>query len=225
GARAARRGGVRVVQRPRRRGARAGPRARGRELQAARRAAPRRARSRLGLLELQLVARDAKLGREDFARDPVAVTFTKLALRLGHGEHDPVRQLEAALLAERIDEMDELVRLPLEHELVVEAEVERNRDPVAGGDRPALAPTAPAEDLVRLELPSGHPDASARQLLELARGERLTHRPELTAELRPEHRQVRLDPQLDRLDRPEFDVLDAQLVRDLFLMAVEARAL
>src|SRR5262249_12312641 len=44
------------------------------------------------------------------------------------------------------------------------------------------------------------------------------------AELRAEHGQVRLDAQLDRLDRSELDVLHAQLVRDLVDMTVEARA-
>ena len=53
------------------------------------------------------------------------------------------------------------------------------------------------------------------ELLELARGERGPDRAELLAELRAEHRQVRLHVQLGRLDVAELDLLHAQLVAQL----------
>ena len=81
----------------------------------------------------------------------------KLPLRLGHRERDPIGQLEAALLAQRVDVVDELVRLALEHELVVETEVERDRHAVARRDRPALAPASLDEHLVRRELVPARP--------------------------------------------------------------------
>ena len=68
-------------------------------------------------------------------------------------------------------------------------------------------------------------ETAVRQLLELARRKRLAHGAELFAELRAELRQVRLHPELDRLDRSKLDLLHPQLVRDLLDMAVEARAL
>ena len=58
---------------------------------------------------------------------------------------------------------------PSSSELVVEPEVERDRDAVARRDRPALAPAALDEHLVRLELVPGDPEAAVGQLLELAR--------------------------------------------------------
>ena len=66
-------------------------------------------------------------------------------------------------------------------------------------------------------------EAAVGQLLELARFERGPHRAELLAELRPEHRQVRLHPQLGRLHLAELDLLDAQLVADLVDMPAHQR--
>ena len=153
----------------------------------------------------------------------VAVSVDQPAHLFRDGEDDPVGQLEAALLAQRVDGVDELVRLALEQELVVEPEVERDRDAVARGDRPALAAAALYEHLVRVELMSRDLEAAVGQLLEVARRERLAHGAELLAELRAELRQVRLHPELDRLDGPELDLLHPQLVGDLVDMAVEAR--
>src|SRR5204863_7491409 len=90
-------------------------------------------------------------------------------------------------------------------------------------DRPALAPAPLDEHLVRCELVRAAPEPAIRQLLELAGRERFPHRAELLAELGPQLRQVRLHLQLDRLDRAELDVLDAQLVGDFLEMTVEAR--
>ena len=52
--------------------------------------------------------------------------------------------------------------------------------------------------------------------------ERLLHRAEILAELRPEHRQVRLHAQL-RVDRVEHDLLHAHLVGDLVRVRLRAR--
>src|SRR5579884_588066 len=221
----ARHRGLRVVPLARGRGVRAGSRARGRELQAARRAPARRAdRGLAGLLELQLGA-VLDVNREDFALDPLSVGLDEGARLLRKREHDPVGELEALLLAERVHAIDELVRLALEHELVVEAEIERDRDAVARGNRPPLAPSALDEYLVGLELAPGDAEPTLRQLLELARRERLADGSELLAELRAELGQVRLHAQLDRLDGAELDVLDTQLVCDLFDVPVERRSL
>src|SRR5207244_9083323 len=112
---------VRVVRGSRGVGVRAGARARRRDLQAARRAETGRARSRLGLPDLERLT-DVDRRRENLVRDPLAVVVGKLPLRLGHRERNPIGQLEAALLAQRVDLVNELVRLSLEDELVVEAE-------------------------------------------------------------------------------------------------------
>ena len=119
--------------------------------------------------------------------------------------------------------MDELVRLAFEHELVVETEIECDRHAVGGCDGPALSPAPLDENLIGPELMSGRAEASVRELLELARGERQPHGAELLAELRAEQRQIRLHAQLDRLDGAELDVLHAQLVRHLIAVPVEGR--
>ena len=58
-------------------------------------------------------------------------------------------------------------------------------------------------------------EATTFELLEVAGLEGRADRPQLLAELRPQHRQIRLHPQLARVDRAELDVLHAQLLRDL----------
>ena len=58
-------------------------------------------------------------------------------------------------------------------------------------------------------------EAAVRQLFELAALQALPHLTERRAELRAEHRQIRLDAQLRRLDIAELDLLHAQLLRDL----------
>src|SRR5207253_9919057 len=108
----------------------------------------------------------------------------ELALCFGHREPDPIGQLEASLLAERVDAMDELVRLALEHELVVEAQVERHRHAVRRGDSPALSPTPLDEHLLGVELVPGHAETALRQLFELPRRERVTNRAQLLPQLR-----------------------------------------
>ena len=70
------------------------------------------------------------------------------------------------------------------------------------------------------------PEAAAVELLEVAGGERGADGAELLAELRPEHRQVRLHVQLRRVDLAELDVLDAELLAHLPGVALgERRAL
>ena len=69
-------------------------------------------------------------------------------------------------------------------------------------------------------------EAAAVRLLELARGERGADCAELLAELRAEHRQVRLHVELRRLDIAELDLLDAQLLAQLVdVPGCERRAL
>ncbi len=103
----------------------------------------------------------------------------------------------------------------LEQQLVVERRVERDREPGVARDRPAVAPDALDEHLVRLEHVTVDLEPAAVELLELAALQPLAHVAKRGAELRPEHRQVRLHAQLGRLDLAELDLLDAQLVGDL----------
>ena len=69
----------------------------------------------------------------------------------------------------------------------------------------------------------GRAEAAARQLLEVTGRERRAHGAQLLAELRAEHRQVRLHVQLRRLDAAELDLLDAQLVAELVRMRLGER--
>ena len=87
--------------------------------------------------------------------------------------------------------------------------------PVVARDRPALTADALDEHLVGLEHVPVDLEPAAVELLELAARELLAHLAEPRAELRAEHRQVRLHAQLRRLDLAELDLLDAQLVGDL----------
>ena len=95
--------------------------------------------------------------------------------------------------------------------------------PSLGGDRPALLAGALDEHLVGGELVAEDAEAAALELLELARGERGPHRAELLAELRAEHRQMRLHVQLRRLDVAELDLLHAQLLAQLVGVARRER--
>ena len=60
-----------------------------------------------------------------------------------------------------------------------------------------------------------HPNAAACELVELARRKCSANRSELLAELGPENGKVWSHPYLERIDRAELDILDAQLVTDL----------
>ena len=119
------------------------------------------------------------------------------------------------LLAQHVHLVDAVEQPPLEQQLVVERRVERDGDAVLARDRPALAADALDEHLVGLEHVAVDLEAAAVELLELAALQPLAHVAQRRAELRPEHRQVRLDAQLRRLDLAELDLLDAQLVGDL----------
>ncbi len=93
-------------------------------------------------------------------------------------------------------------------------------------DRPAVLALPLDEHLVAREVVTGDADAAVGELLEVAGLERRAHGTELLAELRPEQREVRLHAELARLDVPERDLADAELVRDLAGMALgERRAL
>ena len=106
-------------------------------------------------------------------------------------------------------------RLRLEHQLVVERRLERDRDAGVARDRPAFAADVLDQHLLGLEHVPVDLEPAAVELLELAARELLAHRAEPRTELRPEHRQVRLHAQLRRLDLSEDDLLDAKLVGDL----------
>ena len=106
-------------------------------------------------------------------------------------------------------------RRPSSRSVVVERRVERDRDAVLARDGPALEPDALDEHLVRLEHVAVDLEAAAVELLELAALQPLADVAQRRAELRAEHRQVRLHAQLRRLDVAELDLLDAQLVGDL----------
>src|SRR5581483_5506034 len=101
----------------------------------------------------------------------------------------PVGQLEPALLPQRVQRVDDVVRAPLPLEVLVELEVEPDGDPLRVG--PAALLRALDEQLVRPELLPGRPDAPLPQLLELVRLERRPHLAEPRPELRAEHGEVR----------------------------------
>src|SRR5947199_364524 len=88
--------------------------------------------------------------------------------------------------------------------------------PPAG--RPAADPLD--EHLVRFEDVTVDLEAPAVELLEVAARESLSHFAQRGAETRAEGREVRLHLQLGRLDLPELDVLDAQLVGDLISVSL-----
>ena len=143
--------------------------------------------------------------RERLARDPLLVGG-QLG---GQGQGDPIGDLEAELLAHRVDLVDRLARAALELEVGVELEVERDRQTVLAGDCPALLAAPLDEHLLRRELVTVDPQPTAVELLEIARLELCAHGAELLAELGPEDGQVRLHPQLSRLDLAELDLLHA----------------
>ncbi len=66
-------------------------------------------------------------------------------------------------------------------------------------------------------------EAPSVELLELAPLERSAHLAQGGAELRPEHREVRLDAKLGSLDIAERHVSHTQLVCDLVRVAVRRR--
>src|SRR5205823_11719207 len=82
-------------------------------------------------------------------------------------------------------------------------------------DGPAFLAASLDEDLIRLEISPVHAEAAAFELFELTGLERGADGPELLAELRAEHGQVRLHAQLARVDDAELDVLDADLLGNL----------
>src|SRR6266511_403407 len=97
-------------------------------------------------------------------------------------------------------------------------------DAVAARDRPALLPGPLDEHLLGGEVAARGPEASVRELIELARFESGANRAELLAELRPEHRQVRLDAQLGGAHFAEFDLFHAELLADLVGVLLGARS-
>ncbi len=114
--------------------------------------------------------------------------------------------------------MDQVVDTTAAHELVVEVQVESDRDAVGGSNRPALLAVALDQHLLRGELVSGNAERAVRELLEVAGLERRPDCPELPPELRPEQRQVRLDAQLARVDLAERNLANTELVGDLVRM-------
>ena len=110
--------------------------------------------------------------------------------------------------------MDQLVDAALERQLVVDGRIDRDGHARVTGDGPTVLPGAFDEHLLRRQLMAGDPEPPTFELLEVARLKRCPNDTELLAELRPERRQVRLHAQL-RVDVPELDLLDTELVGDL----------
>ena len=111
GARAARPPCVRLVPRPRRRDRRRGRAGRrGRRLPAAGPGSPDRPCGlSLRLLDVERGAVDPELDRERLRLDPVAVALGEVGVGGRQRDDDPVGQLEAALLAQRVDRVDQVV--------------------------------------------------------------------------------------------------------------------
>ena len=122
---------------------------RGRDLPAPGRAAPRARRSPRAAARRQAVAsglRDrrrvagARVERRRRASRRLiqSACVEQVGVARGERQRDAVGELEAGLLAQRVDVVDQLVDAALARELVVERGVERDRDAVLGRDRPAL---------------------------------------------------------------------------------------
>ena len=112
----------------------------------------------------------------------------EVALRGRQRDPDPVGQLEALLLAHRVDLVDQVEDARLELELWVEPSVERDRHAVGARHGPALLAGSLDEHLVGGELVLADSEVAAVKLIELAAGKRLAHvaqcRPEFRAEQR-----------------------------------------
>src|SRR6266540_5187166 len=184
---------------------------------------PTRSASRLGDLGLAGAAVGADLDGQDFFLDPVLV-LEEIGCSLRERDDDSVGQLEPGLLAHRVQPVDQVEDAALELELFVEGRVECDGDAVAARDRPALLPGPLDEHLLGGEVAARGPEASVRELIELARFESGANRAELLAELRPEHRQVRLDAQLGGAHFAEFDLFHAELLADLVGVLLGARS-
>src|SRR5919201_6671896 len=137
-----------------------------------------------GLLTL-LSSLDAKLGAaaldadgERLPLDPVLV-MQKLAIALGQRQDDPVGQVEAGVLAQRVDAVDQVAGAALQLELLVQGEVERDREAVLAGDGPAFLAVTLDQHLVGAEVVAVDAEPSVAQLLEVTRLERRSHRAEL----------------------------------------------
>src|SRR5205814_4141270 len=151
---------------PRPRAARRAPRRPRRSAARCRR--DRRAASTLDLRDRRLgAAVGADLDGQRLLLDPVRVA-EEIRLFGGERDDDPVGQLEARILAHRVDLVDHVEHLALETQLVVERRVETDRDTVVLGDRPALAAAALDEDLVGRELVSADTDVPVGELRAVA---------------------------------------------------------
>ena len=129
--------------------------------------------------------------------------------RLRERDHDPVGQLEPASLRFAFSSWIRSSTRFSTTSSWIERRVERDREPVAVRDRPALAcPTcSTSTSSAERSWPTARKPPFDSH--EVARVERRAHRAELLAELRPEHREVRLDAELCRLDLAELDLLHA----------------
>ncbi len=130
----------------------------------------------------------------------------------GQRQRDPVGQLEPLLLAHPVHAVDQVEHAALELELRVERRVERDGDAVLRRRPPSPRGRALDEHLVGASSCPAARKPPSVELLELSRCERRAHGAELLAELRAEHRQVRLHAELRRLDRAELDLLHPQLL-------------
>ena len=124
----------------------------------------------------------------------------QICVSLGNRETDPIGELEAGFLAHRVHPVDEVVDTPGANEVVVEVEVERDREAVRGCDGPAILAVPLDEHLLARQVVAGNANPTLRKLLEVAALKRRANGAELLPELRAEEREVRLDAKLARFD-------------------------
>ena len=119
--------------------------------------------------------------------------------------------------------MDEVVDTALALELVVQARVEGDGDPVGRGDGPALLAGSLDEHLVCAELVPCRAEPAVGKLLEVSGCERLAHRGELFPELRPEEPRFGFTFSSLASTVPNDTSLDPQLFADLAGMRLGER--
>ena len=152
--------------------------------------------------------------RERLARDPVEMR-EQVGIRRRNGQPDPIGELEARLLAQGVDRVDELVDPAFALELCVDVGVERDGDAVLGGERPALPAVRSTSTSSRFELVAGSAEAAVTEILELAALQRRTDGGEPFPSFGPSSGQVRLDPQLAASTSPNVTSLTRSSSRDL----------
>src|SRR5918996_2271387 len=159
--------------------------------------------------------------RERLGLDPVLVP-EEVAVA-GERKDDPVGDLKAGLLPERVDLVDEVEHAPLELELGIDRRIDPDREALRV--RPARLLLALDDELVRLELVARRAYASTLERLEVACLEGLLDVAQRPAELRAEQPQVRLVVEAHGGLIEDLDLLHAELLLQLLhVLAGVARA-